>query len=66
MLVAGDGSAPEEAFLLRRWNEIRRLHPGAPDLTRAILDRRLRPVDTDDVPLLTDDYAPTDALLYAG
>ena len=66
ILVAGDGSAPEEAFLLRRWNEIRRSHPHAPDLTRAILDRRLRPVDTDDVPLLTDDYAPTDALLYAG
>jgi hypothetical protein len=66
MLVAGDGSAPEEAFLLRRWNEIRRSHPDAPDLTRAILDRRLRPVETGDVPLLTDDYAPTDALLYTG
>ena len=66
ILVAGDGVGTRRGVPLRRWNEIRRSHPDAPDLTRAILDRRLRPVETDDVPLLTDDYAPTDALLYAG
>ena len=37
--------------------------PGAPDLTEAIRDRFDEPISTADVPVLTDDYAPTDALL---
>jgi hypothetical protein len=34
-----------------------------PALDNAIADRWTRPVRFDDVPVLTDDYAPTDALL---
>jgi hypothetical protein len=34
-----------------------------PDLREPILDRRDGLIPTDDVPVLTDDYAPTDALL---
>ena len=37
--------------------------PAAPDLTAAIRDRVDEAVSTADVPVLTDDYAPTDALL---
>ena len=37
--------------------------PGAPDLADAIRGRVDAPVSTADVPVLTDDYAPTDALL---
>jgi spermidine synthase len=66
MLVATDGPATPKQFLLRRWNQIRRSHPGAPDLKEAILGRRSARVRTDDVPVLTDDYAPTDALLFSG
>ena len=36
---------------------------GAPDLANAIRTRVEAPVSTADVPVLTDDYAPTDALL---
>jgi spermidine synthase len=66
MLVATDSPAPAKAFLERRWREIRRTHPGAPDLSAAIRNRVVGAIPTKDVPLLTDDYAPTDALLYAG
>jgi hypothetical protein len=41
----------------------RRRAPGAPDLARPILDRHDAAIATADVPTLTDDYAPTDALL---
>jgi hypothetical protein len=34
-----------------------------PDLRKPILDRRDGAIPTGDVPVLTDDYAPTDALL---
>jgi len=34
-----------------------------PDLEQAIRGRVDRPITTEDVPVLTDDYAPTDALL---
>jgi hypothetical protein len=34
-----------------------------PRLEQAILDRRDALIPTDHVPVLTDDYAPTDALL---
>jgi spermidine synthase len=63
ILVATDGAAPSKAFLRERWREIRAQAPKAPDLDRAIRDRWDRGVRLDDVPVLTDDYAPTDALL---
>jgi spermidine synthase len=63
ILVASEQAAPQRTFLAQRWDEIRAESPTAPDLRRAILDRHDALVPTDDVPLLTDDYAPTDALL---
>ncbi len=63
IVVAGDSAAPSKEFLLERWREVRRLAPGTPDLSGAIRDRVDRPLPTEDVPVLTDDYAPTDALL---
>lgn len=63
ILVAGEGAAPSKEFLNERWREVRRLAPGTPDLTTAIKDRWDRPIPTNDVPVLTDDYAPTDSLL---
>jgi spermidine synthase len=63
IIVATESALPSEEFLLERWREIRREHPQAPDLTREVRDRWDREIETDDVPLLTDDYAPTDALL---
>jgi spermidine synthase len=63
ILVAGEGAAPSKQFLLDRWREVRRRSPGAPDLVSAIKGRVDAPVPTQDVPVLTDDYAPTDALL---
>ena len=47
----------------QRWDAVRREHPQAPDLTRAISRRYEKFVPTRDVPVLTDDYAPTDALI---
>ncbi len=63
ILVATDGAAPSTAFLAERWAEIRKRVPAAPDLATAIRERWDRPLATEDVPVLTDDYAPTDALL---
>jgi spermidine synthase len=63
ILVAGEGAAPSKPFLRERWNELRRRSPGAPDLDVAIDGRVDGPISTADVPVLTDDYAPTDALL---
>ena len=63
IVVAGEGAAPSKQFLLDRWREVRRRSPGAPDLARAINGRVDAAVSTQDVPVLTDDYAPTDALL---
>src|ERR687896_601232 len=63
IVVATEGAAPSEEFLTARWNEVRRDSPGAPDLGPAIKNRVDDPIPTDDVPTLTDDYAPTDALL---
>jgi spermidine synthase len=63
ILVATDKPAPNRTFLLQRWQEIRRRVPSAPSLDKPILDRHDAPIPTDDVPTLTDDYAPTDALL---
>ena len=63
ILVAGDAAAPSKEFLLERWRDVRRRSPGAPNLTDAIRGRVDVAVSTADVPVLTDDYAPTDALL---
>jgi spermidine synthase len=63
ILVSGDGAAPSKEFLRERWSTLRRRAPSAPDLTAAIRDRVDEAVPTNDVPVLTDDYAPTDALL---
>jgi spermidine synthase len=63
IVVAGEGAAPSKQFLLDRWREVRRRSPGSPDLVAAIKGRVDAPIPTQDVPVLTDDYAPTDALL---
>jgi spermidine synthase len=63
ILVATDDAAPSPGFLAERWRRLRANRPGIVDLSKAIRDRREAPIATDGVPLLTDDYAPTDALL---
>jgi spermidine synthase len=63
ILVSSESASPSKEFLLERWREVRRRSPGAPDLTAAIRARVDQAVSTADVPVLTDDYAPTDALL---
>jgi hypothetical protein len=63
MLVAAETPAPRKEFLRGRWRRLRAGAPKAPDLGKAIADRYDGLIRTDDVPLLTDDYAPTDALL---
>jgi spermidine synthase len=63
MLIATESARPQKAFLAERWAEIRRTAPTAPDLAKAIQDRHDKLIPTRDVPILTDDYAPTDALL---
>jgi spermidine synthase len=63
ILVASEGAAPSKEFLRSRWADVRKRSPGAPDLRQAIDNRIDRDVATGDVPVLTDAYAPTDALL---
>jgi spermidine synthase len=64
MLVATEGAAPDPEFVLRRWQEeLRPDDPESPDLVAAFRDRYEEPIPVHDVPILTDDYAPTDALL---
>jgi spermidine synthase/MFS family permease len=64
ILVATERAAPTPQRLVEVWNETRAARaPNAPDLAKAIRDRWRRDVQTGDVPLLTDGYAPTDALL---
>jgi spermidine synthase len=63
ILVATEGAAPRESFLVQRWNEVRAQYPKAPDLTQQIRDRHDRTIPIEGVPTLTDQYAPTDALL---
>lgn len=63
ILVATDGAAPSKAFLAERWRQVRAESPRAPDLLKRIADRDDRPVSLEGVPTLTDQYAPTDALL---
>ena len=64
ILVATERAAPSPQRLVEIWNGVRSARaPNAPDLTKALRDRWQRDVPTGDVPLLTDGYAPTDALL---
>jgi spermidine synthase len=63
ILVATEKAVPAPRLLADRWDALRRAVPTAPDLRKPILDRRDGLLATDDVPVLTDDYAPTDALL---
>ena len=63
ILVATDKAAPSRSRLADRWDELRRRAPTVPDLRGPILQRRDGEIPTADVPVLTDDYAPTDALL---
>jgi spermidine synthase len=63
IVVATEGALPSEATLVSNWQELRRASPRALDLRAAIHTRWNRPIEFDDVPLLTDGYAPTDALL---
>ncbi len=64
IVVASESAPASRPVLADRWEEIRRETPSVPDLAAAIEDRRDQQVPTDDVPILTDDYAPTDALLF--
>jgi spermidine synthase/MFS family permease len=66
MLVATESAPPQKEFLRERWASIRARSRTAPDLTNAIRVRYEKPISTRDVPTLTDDYAPTDALLLFG
>ena len=64
ILVATERASPSRDRLADIWDEVRETRaPDAPDLTAAVRDRWERDVRTGDVPLLTDGYAPTDALL---
>jgi spermidine synthase len=63
LIVATERAAPAKSVLLDRWREVRSRVPLAPDLTDAIRHRYDAPIRLRDVPTLTDDYAPTDALL---
>jgi spermidine synthase len=63
IVVATERPAPRESFLVERWRRIRSRARTAPELTTPIRNRLDGTVQTDDVPTLTDDYAPTDALL---
>jgi spermidine synthase len=63
MLVATDRAAPSVEQLQNTWQGLRREAPNAPDLTDAIASRWTETVALDDVPLLTDDFAPADALI---
>jgi spermidine synthase len=63
ILVATESPAPSKEFLLERWAEIERQSPGVPDLKRRIQQRDDREIPIQGVPTLTDQYAPTDALL---
>jgi spermidine synthase len=63
ILVATEQAAPTKAFLTERWEQIRAEARSAPDLRKRIADRYDRAISLEGVPTLTDQYAPTDALL---
>ena len=63
IVVASGDAAPSKRTLLERWRNRSARFPTAPDLRMAIQGRWSHPVSASGVPVLTDDYAPTDALL---
>jgi hypothetical protein len=63
IVVATEQPAPEKDFLVERWLDVRERFRTAPDLREPILDRHDGFIATRDVPVLTDEYAPTDSLL---
>jgi spermidine synthase len=63
ILVATEGAAPAKEFLVERWADIKAQYRLVPDLTTQIRQRHDRPIPIEGVPTLTDQYAPTDALL---
>ena len=63
IVVASSAALPGTEFLRERWREVRREHPLAPPLDQVWPSTWKRFVPTRDVPVLTDDYAPTDALI---
>jgi spermidine synthase len=63
MVVATEQPAAAKSLLLDRWRETRRRTPTYPELRTRIRDRVGSGIEIVDVPTLTDDYAPTDALL---
>jgi spermidine synthase len=63
ILVASEQAAPSKEFLAERWQQLKAGSPTAPDLLPRIAQRHDRPIPLEGVPTLTDQYAPTDALL---
>jgi spermidine synthase len=63
MVVASEQAAPAKSFLLARWRQTRDRTKTFPDLREAIRNRVDSGISVGGVPTLTDDYAPTDALL---
>jgi spermidine synthase len=63
IVVASGQAAPSTTFLLERWRVARGQPRTFPDVRQAIRDRVDSGIELGDVPTLTDDYAPTDALL---
>lgn len=64
VLVGTERASPSTERLSETWGEVRRTRaPEAPDLNAAARDRWEAQLRIDDVPLLTDAYAPTDSLL---
>lgn len=63
VVLATESALPDRGFLTSRWRAIRARSRGAPDLTNAIRSRYEQPIPVADVPLLTDDFAPTDSLI---
>lgn len=63
IVLATEGALPSKDVLRDNWARLRRASPKAVDLDEAIESRWERPIPFDDVPLLTDGYAPTDSLL---
>ena len=63
LVVATGGPAITEEELGRRYGELLVTNPKVPDLAGPITNRWDLPIQINDVPELTDDFAPTDSLL---
>ena len=63
IVVASDEPVIGRDVLRARWSALRQEHPAAPDLNQAIAARYEALVAVEDVPILIDAYAPTDALI---